>query len=77
MTSGQLGVTAISLLGALADFLNEIVISNQVPQCICPIFYRARLIALAKSDDGIRPITMGLTIRRLAEKVSMSNLRDV
>ena len=40
------------------------------------MYYGARLIALSKSEgDGLRPITIGLTISRLAEKIVMSKVR--
>ena len=40
------------------------------------MFYGARLIALSKSEgDGLRPIAMGLTLRRLAGKIMMKKLR--
>ena len=77
MMSAQLGNGAVYLLDALTDFLNEVVVSGQGPEWIRPIFYGARLIALSKSDNGIRPITMGLTLRRLAAKVALSKTRDV
>ena len=41
-----------------------------------PIFYGAGLIALSKDDGGVRPIAIGLTIRRLAGKVAMSKMKD-
>ena len=44
---------------------------------MCPVFYGASFIALSKPDDGVRPIAMGLTLRRLAGKVVMSKVRHV
>ena len=37
--------------------------------------YGARLVALGKKDGGVRPIAIGLTLRRLAAKVVMRKLR--
>ena len=71
MTGAQLGDAAINLLDTLTYFLNEVVVSSQIPDWIRPIFYGARLVTLSKSDSGIRPITMGLTLRRLAGKVAV------
>ena len=42
----------------------------------CPVFYGARLIAVSKSDgNGLRPISIGLTLRRLSGKIIMSKVR--
>ena len=43
---------------------------------MCPVFFGARLIALSKYEgDGLRPIAIGLTLRRLAGKIVMNKLR--
>ena len=75
MTSDQLGGTAQSLLIALADFINSVVLNGSIPEWLCPLFYGARLVALGKKDGGVRPIAIGLTLRRLAAKVVMRKLR--
>ena len=36
---------------------------------MCPILFEANFIALRKKDGGIRPIAIGLTLRRLAAKI--------
>ena len=76
LTSDQLGGVAISLLDALTDFINNIALGGNIPEWLCPIFYGAQLIALSKSDDGVRPIAIGFTLRRLAGKVAMNKLKD-
>jgi len=35
---------------------------------VIPIFFGGRLIALNKKSDGIRPIAVGFTLRRLVSK---------
>ena len=76
LTSDQLGAVAIGLLDALTDFTNNIIFSGNIPAWICPIFYGAQLIALSKPDDGVRPIAIGFTLRRLGGKVAMAKLKD-
>ena len=76
MISDQLGGAATTLLNTLTDFLNTIVFRGQVPTDICPTFFGAHLIALSKPDGGVRPITIRLTLGRLAGKVAMAKLKD-
>ena len=44
------------------------VLAGLCPQDVAPIFFGGRLIALDKKSGGIRPIVIGLTLRRLASK---------
>ena len=76
LTSKELGVDGDNLLDALKDFLNLIVFSGKVPDEATSTFYGAVLMALSKSDDSVRPIAIGLTLRRLAAKVIMAKLRS-
>jgi len=55
------------LLTALTAFVNML-LAGQCPRQIAPIFFGGRLIALDKKSGGIRPIAIGLTLRRLAAK---------
>lgn len=55
------------LLTALTAFVNML-LAGQCPRQIAPIFFGGRLIALDKKSRGIRPIAIGLTLRRLAAK---------
>ena len=54
-------------LTALTGFVN-LVLSGHCPADVAPIFFGGRLIALNKKSGGIRPIAVGLTLRRLASK---------
>ena len=76
MTSIPQGEAADNLIEAITDFLNVVVVSGRLPEWMYPVFYGARLIALSKSEgDGLRPIAIGLTLRRLAGKIVMNKLR--
>ena len=55
-------------LQILTDFIN-LVIAGQVPICIRPIFFAARLIALKKKDNGVRPIAISNSLRRICSKI--------
>ena len=74
LTSDELGEPAVKLLDALSDFFNLIMFPGQVPNQICATIYGASLIALSKSCGGVRPIAVGLTLRRLASKILMKKL---
>ena len=56
------------LLSAISVFLG-IVVGGSVPAGIRPLFFGGRLLALLKKDGGLRPIAVGLTLRRLAAKI--------
>ena len=64
-----------SLLRSLTLFIN-LVLEGGVPGEIRPIFLGASLCALRKKDDGVRPIAIGNTLRRLVSKVAVSACRD-
>lgn len=68
MTSDSLGETSRKTLAAISEVL-DLIISGNVPHQIWHVFYGARLIALNKPVPGIRPIAIGLTLRRLASKL--------
>ena len=55
-------------LSSLTSFINHIMEGN-APHSVCPILFGTNLIALRKKDGGIRPIAIGLTLRRLAAKI--------
>ena len=74
MTADSLGETAFKLVDTLVEFYNKIVLCGKVPNEICSIFFGANLIALSKSDNGVRPIAMGFTFRRIAGKMLMAKL---
>ena len=54
----------LTSLTALVNF----VLAGEVPDRIKPVLAGANLSAFNKPDDGLRPITVGETIRRLAAK---------
>ena len=74
MTGEVLGQDSERLLDSLLTLLNEIIFPGKIPPTICPIFFGANLMALAKPDGGVRPIAMGMTIRRLASKCIMNEV---
>jgi len=55
------------LLTAVTAFVN-LVLAGRCPDEVAPIFFGGRLIALNKKSGGIRPIVIGLTLRRLVSK---------
>lgn len=71
-TNGHLAEQLADALGAL----NDIILSGKVPNSICPILYGANLTALLKKNEGIRPIAVANTIRRLSSKISPNRVRD-
>ena len=77
MISITQGEAADNLLEAITDFLNVVILSGKLPEWMCPVFYGAKLIALSNSEgEGLRPIAIGMTLRRLAGKIVMSKLRS-
>ena len=58
----------LTALTALVNILTE----GQIPEEIRPFFFGGRLVALDKKGGGIRPIAIGLTLRRLASKLVSS-----
>ena len=68
MTGEALGQPAEALLNVLVNFYNLIVYPGEISTQILPTFYGANLLALDKPGGGIRPIAVGLTLRRLSEK---------
>ncbi|GAU94935.1 hypothetical protein RvY_06633 [Ramazzottius varieornatus] len=44
-------------------------LDGNVPEDVCPALYGASLIALLKKTEGIRPIAIGNTLRRLGGKI--------
>ena len=61
------------LLESITKLVNFI-LQNQIPAVIRPIFFGANLFALSKKEGGIRPIAVGLTLRRLTTKVGLRPL---
>lgn len=61
------------LLPALASFV-QLVLEGKTPPSIHPYFFGANLVSLRKKDDGIRPIAVGCSLRRLSGKVAGSQI---
>jgi len=59
------GTADEKLENAITDFVN-ILLEGNLPLAARQIIFGGRLIALQKKDGGIRPITIGYTLRRLA-----------
>jgi len=57
-----------SLDVVLQDFCN-LTLAGGIPAAVRPAFFGGVLHALAKPDGGVRPIAVGLTLRRLVAKV--------
>ena len=66
LTNKQIGG---GLLDALTDFVN-LVLAGKTPEWARAFFFGASLFAFNKNDGGIRPIAVGLTLRRLAAKIA-------
>ena len=71
LTGTNVGQPTLNLLDALVDFINKVILPGKVPEFVQPIFFGANLMALSKPDNGIRPIAIGFTIRRLVGKILM------
>ena len=57
----------ISGCDTLADFAN-LVLAGRVFRLVRPSFFGATLLPFAKKDEGLRPIAVGLTLRKLVAK---------
>ncbi len=55
------------LLAALTDFVN-MTLAGRCPETVAQVFFGGRLIALSKKSGGIRPIAIGMTLRRIVSK---------
>jgi len=62
-----IGATDHSFESVLVDWVN-LVLADSFGEEVNAIIFGGRLITLAKKDGGIRPITLGYTLRRLAAK---------
>jgi len=58
-------------LSALTGFVNTM-LAGRCPTDLTPIFFGGRLLALNKKSGGVRPIAVGMTLRRLASKCASS-----
>jgi hypothetical protein len=63
--------TGSDFLTALTAFTN-MVLSGRCPAKLAPVFFGGRALALNKKAGGIRPISIGFTLRRLVSKCASS-----
>jgi Reverse transcriptase (RNA-dependent DNA polymerase) len=68
MTGARIGG---NLLGALTELVN-LILAGGVPEWARTFFFGATLLAFTKKGGGVRPIAVGLTLRRLVSKVANS-----
>ena len=61
-------------LRALTSFIN-LILAGQTPEPVRPLFFGANLVALEKKGGGVRPITVGCTLRRLAAKAAAVHVK--
>ena len=61
------GATDDSFQQVLVDFIN-LLLAGSIDKEGSAIVFGGRLLALSKKDGGVRPITVGYTLRRLAAK---------
>ena len=61
------GSPAADCAAPVAELVN-LVADGNVPECVRPFVYGARLVALVKKDGGLRPIACGDVFRRCAGK---------
>ena len=59
------------LVSSLTAFANTL-LGGVCPAPVVPLFFGGRLIALSKKSGGLRPIAVGLTVRRLTAKCCVS-----
>jgi hypothetical protein len=60
---------------ALLDFCN-LCLAGSVPPPIRPLLFGASLVAFRKADGGLRPIAIGLAVRRLFSRVACAAVRE-
>ena len=67
LTAMSNGQTGLNFLRALTILVN-VILEGKVPFELRPYFLGAKLIALKKHDEGLCPIAIGNTFRRLSAK---------
>ena len=68
LTTGLNDAVSVEVTEAIAA-LATLILGGKIPDQICVFLYGVSLTALLKKDGGIRPIAVGLTLRRLAGKI--------
>lgn len=67
--------TTSSFLSTLTCLIN-IILKGTMPQRIKQLFFGARLIPFNKKDGGLRPIAVGLTLRRICSKLCVDQIKE-
>ena len=67
------GATDFCLLSALVDWVN-LMLAGSFSEEVNAIIFGGRLISLVKKNGGVRPITVGYTLRRLAAKCANNHV---
>ena len=67
-SNGNAGPNFLKSLTKLINLIGD----GQIPEPLRPFFFGAKLIALIKTDGGLRPIAKGNTLRRSASKCAGS-----
>ena len=65
LTAKLNGQTVLNFLRTLTNLVN-VILEGKLPIELRPYFFGAKLIALKKSDKGLRPIAVVNTFRRLS-----------
>ena len=63
-SNGSAGLNFLKPLTKLINLIGD----DKIPEPLRPFFFGAKLIALKKIDEGLRPIAIGNTLRRIASK---------
>lgn len=66
----------LNVYSKIKQLFNNKIRKGKICSKLCPIFYGASLIALAKKNGDIRPIVIGLVWRRLASKIAVFSVRE-
>lgn len=75
LISFSCGDASKRLISAVSKLVN-VIRAGTICSKLCPVFYGAALIALAKQNGDIRPIAIGLVWRRLAGKIAVFAVRE-
>lgn len=72
ISAGNAGSEVLTGVAELSNFM----LRGQVNEVVCKYLYLTSLCALCKKCGGIRPIAMGLSIRRLTSKLAVSHAKE-
>ena len=75
MLGPRAGAEREDLRSALVRFANAC-LAGEVPVEVRPLFFGAGLVAFRKKDGGLRPIAVGLVLRRLVARAACAAVRE-